>query len=207
VVLGYDRSFTILDQGDAEDVVNLIRTRLKLDAKDRRFPRKETLYDLYSRSINTVTPVPELLAADYPHYLELADEIGRVHSTYTAYKKTHNLMDYDDLLLNLVKLLTEHEPIRAELSGRYRYIMVDEYQDTNKLQAEIVKQLAYKHGNLMVVGDDSQSIYSFRGATIRNILGFPEEFPECKVVKLEENYRSTQAILNVANEILKRAMD
>jgi len=207
VVLGYDRSFTILDQGDAEDVVNLIRTRLKLDTKDRRFPRKETLYDLYSRSINTVTPVSDLLANDYPHYLELADEIERVHSTYTAYKKTHNLMDYDDLLLNLVKLLTEHEPIRAELSGRYRYIMVDEYQDTNKLQAEIVKQLAYKHGNLMVVGDDSQSIYSFRGATIRNILEFPEEFPECKVVKLEENYRSTQAILNVANEILKRAMD
>jgi len=207
VVLGYDRSFTILDQGDAEDVVNLIRTRLKLDAKDRRFPRKETLYDLYSRSINTVTPVADLLAADYPHYLELADEIGRVHSTYTAYKKAHNLMDYDDLLLNLVKLLTDHEPIRAELSGRYRYIMVDEYQDTNKLQAEIVRQLAYKHGNLMVVGDDSQSIYSFRGATIRNILEFPEEFSECKVVKLEENYRSTQAILNVANEILKRAMD
>ena len=207
VVLGYDRSFTILDQGDAEDVVNLIRTRLRLDAKDRRFPRKETLYDLYSRSINTVMPVSDLLAADYPHYLELADEIGRVHSTYTAYKKTHNLMDYDDLLLNLVKLLTEHEPIRAELSGKYRYIMVDEYQDTNKLQAEIVKQLAHKHGNLMVVGDDSQSIYSFRGATIRNILEFPEEFPECKVVKLEENYRSTQAILNVANEILKRAMD
>src|SRR5206468_12475180 len=115
------------------------------------------------------------------------------------YKKAHNLMDYDDLLLNLVKLLRENEPVRNELSSYYRYIMVDEYQDTNKLQSEIVKELAHKHQNIMVVGDDSQSIYSFRGATIRNILDFPEQFRECKIIKLEENYRSTQAILNVAN--------
>lgn len=206
-LLGYDRSFTILDQADAEDVVNLIRTRLKLDTKERRFPRKQTLYDLYSRSINTVTPVEELLAADYPHYLEQADDICAVLSAYTQYKAGNNLMDYDDLLLNLVRLLKEQEPLRAEISGRYRYIMVDEYQDTNKLQAEIVKLLAYRHQNLMVVGDDSQSIYSFRGATIRNILEFPDDFAKCKVITLEENYRSTQAILNVANEILKRALD
>ena len=206
-LLGYDRSFTILDQGDAEDVVNLIRTRLKLDTKERRFPRKQTLYDLYSRSVNTVTPVDKLLAADYPHYLGQADDISAVFSSYIQYKISHNLMDYDDLLLNLVRLLKEQEPVRAEISGKYRYIMVDEYQDTNKLQSEIVKGLAYRHKNLMVVGDDSQSIYSFRGATIRNILEFPDEFTECKVIKLEENYRSTQAILNVANEILKRALD
>jgi DNA helicase-2/ATP-dependent DNA helicase PcrA len=206
-LLGYDRSFTILDQGDAEDVVNLIRTRLKLDTRERRFPKKETLYDLYSRSINTVTPLVELLAADYPHYLELEEDIRKLFDLYIEYKKQHNVMDYDDLLLNLVKLLNDHEQIRNELSGRYRYIMVDEYQDTNKLQSEIVRQLASKHTNVMVVGDDSQSIYSFRGATIRNILNFPEEYPDCNVIKLEENYRSTQAILNVANEILKRALD
>jgi DNA helicase-2/ATP-dependent DNA helicase PcrA len=206
-LLGYDRAFTILDQRDAEDVVSLIRTRLKLDTKERRFPRKETLYDLYSRSINTVTPVENILAADYPHYLEQLDDICALFHSYTEYKAAHNLMDYDDLLLNLVRLLNEHEPVRAEISGKYRYIMVDEYQDTNKLQAAIVKQLAYRHQNLMVVGDDSQSIYSFRGATIRNILEFPDEFGECKVIKLEENYRSTQAILDVANEILKRALD
>ncbi|MBI1803063.1 MAG: ATP-dependent helicase [Ignavibacteriae bacterium] len=206
-LLGYDRSFTILDQGDAEDVVNLIRTRLKLDTKERRFPRKETLYDLHSRSINTVTPVADLLAADYPHYLELESDIRKVHDMYTEYKKSHNLMDYDDLLLNLVRLLKEQESIRADVSNRYKYIMVDEYQDTNKLQSEIVRLLAYKHRNVMVVGDDSQSIYAFRGASIRNILDFPEEFRECKVIKLEENYRSTQAILNVANEILQRALD
>jgi len=206
-LLGYDRSFTILDQGDAEDVVNLIRTRLKLDTRERRFPRKETLYDLYSRSINTVTPLTKLLSEDYLHYLELEEDIRRVHLAYVDYKKAHNLMDYDDLLVNLVKLLTQHEPVRAELSNRYKYVMVDEYQDTNKIQAEIVKLLAYKHQNVMVVGDDSQSIYSFRGATIRNILDFPEQFSDCKTIKLEENYRSTQAILNVANEILKRAVD
>lgn len=206
LLIGYDRSYTILDQGDAEDVINLIRTRMKLDTKERRFPKKETLYDLYSRSVNTLTSVEKLLNTDYPHYVELEEDIGKVHSTYTQYKKEHNLMDYDDLLLNMVKLLSEHQPVRTELSERYKYIMVDEYQDTNKLQAEIVRLLAFKHQNIMVVGDDSQSIYSFRGATIRNILEFPEEFPDCTIIKLQENYRSTQAILNVANEILKRAL-
>lgn len=206
-LLGFDRSFTILDQGDAEDVINLIRTRLKLDTKERRFPRKETLYDLYSRSVNTTTPLANLLGTDYPHYLELEHEIRKVHDAYHEYKKAHNLMDYDDLLLYLGKLLKDHEAIRADISARYKYIMVDEYQDTNKLQADIIHMLIFKHNNVMVVGDDSQAIYSFRGATIRNILDFPDEFPKCKIIKLEENYRSTQAILNVANEILQRALD
>ena len=207
VGVGYDRSFTILDQSDAEDVVNLIRTRLKLDTKEHRFPRKETLYDLYSRSINTVTPLTNILSSDYSHYLEVEEDIRKVFAVYVEYKKSHNLMDYDDLLVNIIKLLHDHEPIRNELSSYYRYLMVDEYQDTNKLQSEIVKLLASKHQNVMIVGDDSQSIYSFRGSTIRNILDFPEQFKGCNVIKLEENYRSTQAILNVANEILKRALD
>jgi DNA helicase-2/ATP-dependent DNA helicase PcrA len=206
-MLGYESNFTILDQGDAEDVINLIRTRLKLDTRERRFPRKETLYDLYSRCINTVTPLTNLLKEDYPHYLELEPEIRKVHLMYIEYKRAHNVMDYDDLLVNFVELMKKFDYIRAELSERYKYIMVDEYQDTNKVQSEIVKLLTYKHQNLMVVGDDSQAIYSFRGATIRNILDFPELFSECNVIKLEENYRSTQAILNVANEILKLALD
>ena len=206
-LIGYETRFTILDQGDAEDVINLIRTRLKLDSRERRFPRKETLYDLYSRSINMLTPLNKLLSEDYPHYLELEKDIWTVHALYVEYKKQHNLMDYDDLLINLVRLMKDHESVRAALSDRYKYIMVDEYQDTNRIQAEIVRLLCYKHSNVMIVGDDSQAIYSFRGATIRNILEFPEEFPDCKIVKLEENYRSTQAILNVANEILKRARE
>ena len=134
-------------------------------------------------------------------------DIEKLHRQYGEYKKSHNLMDYDDLLSNLIRLLKEHEPVRSEISNRYRYIMVDEYQDTNSLQAEIVQLLAFRHQNLMVVGDDSQAIYAFRGATIRNILEFPENFKECNIITLEENYRSTQAILNVANEIIKNAID
>jgi DNA helicase II / ATP-dependent DNA helicase PcrA len=202
--LGYESNFTILDQADAEDVINLIRTRMKFDTKEKRFPRKETLYDLYSRSLNTVTPVKELLAMDYPQYLEIETDISTLHGTYVKYKREHSLMDYDDLLLNLALLLRQNEAVRGTLSDRYKYIMVDEYQDTNKLQAEIVKLLASKHRNLMVVGDDAQCIYSFRGSTIQNILTFGEEFKDCKIIKLEENYRSTQPILNLANEILVR---
>jgi len=206
-LIGYDRSFTILDQGDAEDVMNLIRTRLKLDTREKRFPRKETLYDLYSRAVNTVTPVEQILSADYPHYLELLEDIKKVHTLYTEYKHAHNLMDYDDLLVNLVLLMQKQEPVRVELSNRYKYIMVDEYQDTNKVQAAIIEMLTFKHQNVLVVGDDSQAIYSFRGASIRNILEFPERYPDCKIIKLEENFRSTQEILNVANEILRRGIE
>jgi DNA helicase-2/ATP-dependent DNA helicase PcrA len=203
-LLAYEPNFTILDQTDAEDVMNLLRTRMKFDTREKRFPRKEALYDLYSRSLNTMTPLVELLMSDYPQYLELEADINALHTAYVQYKREHNLMDYDDLLVNLVKLLQHHEVVRGMLSERYRYIMVDEYQDTNRVQAEIVKLLAYKHQNIMVVGDDAQCIYSFRGSTIRNILEFGEQFPGCKTIKLEENFRSTQPILNLANEILKR---
>jgi DNA helicase-2/ATP-dependent DNA helicase PcrA len=151
-----------------------------------------------------VTPVKELLAMDYPQYLEIEADISTLHDAYVKYKREHNLMDYDDLLLNLAMLLRKNEAVRATLSDRYKYIMVDEYQDTNKLQAEIVKLLAFKHRNLMVVGDDAQCIYSFRGSTIQNILTFGEDFKDYKIIKLEENYRSTQPILNLANEILLR---
>jgi len=202
--LGYEANFTILDQGDAEDVINLIRTRLKFDSREKRFPRKEALYDLYSRAVNTMTPTKELLAVDYPQYLEQETDIQLVHTGYVQYKRANNLMDYDDLLVNFALLLKQDEGIRAVLSDRYKYVMVDEYQDTNRVQAELVKLLSYKHRNIMVVGDDAQCIYSFRGSTIKNIMTFPEEFPDCKIVKLEENFRSTQPILNLANEILKR---
>lgn len=202
--IGYEANYTILDQSDAEDVVNLIRTRLKFDAREKRFPRKEALYDLCSRAVNTMTPMKEILALDYPHYLDQEAEIHLVHTNYVQYKRANNLMDYDDLLVNFALLLKQDEGIRAVLSDRYKYIMVDEYQDTNRIQAELAKLLSYKHRNIMVVGDDAQCIYSFRGSTIKNIMTFPEEFPDCKVVKLEENFRSTQPILNLANEILKR---
>ncbi len=204
-LLGFESSFTILDQGDAEDVVNLLRTQMKFDTRERRFPRKQTLFDIFSKSVNTLTPIADVLKEDYPHFQDHLEQIQQLHTGYTEYKKRHNLMDYDDLLVHLRTLLRDHEVVRHMLGDRYKYMMVDEYQDTNRIQAEIVRLLAGKHGNVLVVGDDSQSIYSFRGATIRNILDFPEEFPGCKIIKLEENYRSTQPILNLTNEILRRA--
>jgi len=206
-LIKFESSFTILDQGDAEDVVNLLRTQTRVDTKERRFPRKQTLFDIFSKAVNTHQHVKAILKEEYPHYEEYLDEILALQKAYEVYKAKHNLMDYDDLLLYLCKLLRDHENVRRTLSDRFRYIMVDEYQDTNRIQAEIVRLLASRHNNVMVVGDDSQSIYSFRGATIRNILEFPEEFSGCKIIKLEENYRSTQPILNLTNEILRRARD
>jgi DNA helicase-2/ATP-dependent DNA helicase PcrA len=206
-LIGFEPSFTILDQGDAEDVVNLLRTQKRFDTKEKRFPRKQTLFDVFSKSVNTATSIATILKEEYPHYEDYLEEFLDLQAAYTQYKAKHNLMDYDDLLLFLRKLLGEQLPVRNTLTDRYRYVMVDEYQDTNRIQAEIVKLLSGKHRNVMVVGDDSQSIYSFRGATIRNILDFPEEFPGCKIIKLEENYRSTQPILNFTNEILRRARE
>ncbi|MFN0158477.1 MAG: ATP-dependent helicase [Bacteroidota bacterium] len=206
-LVGFDASFTILDQGDAEDVVNLLRTRMKFDTREKRFPRKQTLLDIFSRSVNTVQTIEAVVKQDHPHFQELLNDIQNLHKAYEQYKMQHNLMDYDDMLVFLRKLLRDHEAARNTLCERYKYIMVDEYQDTNKIQAEIVQLLAGKHRNVMVVGDDAQSIYSFRGATVRNILDFPETFAGCKLIKLEENYRSTQPILNLTNEILRQARD
>jgi DNA helicase-2/ATP-dependent DNA helicase PcrA len=206
-LIGFESSFTILDQGDAEDVVNLLRTQMKFDTRERRFPRKQTLFDIFSKSVNTVSTIKTVLQEEYPHFEDYLEEITALHTAYETYKAGHNMMDYDDLLLRLRQLLRDHEAVRRTLSDRYKYVMVDEYQDTNRIQAEIVQLLAARHTNVMVVGDDSQAIYSFRGATIRNILDFPEQFPGCRIIKLEENYRSTQPILNLTNEILRRARE
>jgi DNA helicase II / ATP-dependent DNA helicase PcrA len=206
-LVGFQSSFSILDQSDAEDVVNLLRTRMKFDTRERRFPRKQTLFDIFSRAVNTSTLLRDVLKEDYPHFEELLPEIEALMTAYTAYKAGHNLMDYDDLLVHLRTLLRDHERVRDTLADRYKYIMVDEYQDTNRVQAEIVWLLGQKFGNVLVVGDDAQSIYAFRGATVQNILEFPEQYPGCTIIKLEENYRSTQPILDLTNEILRRARE
>ncbi len=204
-LIGFDSSFSIVDQSDAEDVVNLLRTKLKLDTRERRFPRKQTLYDIFSKAVNTATPIKEILHEEYPHFEELLNDITALQRAFEEYKAQHNLMDYDDLLLYLRQLLRDNDHVRRTLAQRYKYIMVDEFQDTNRIQADIVRLLSQQHGNVMVVGDDSQAIYSFRGATVRNILTFPEDYPGCTIITLEENYRSTQPILNLTNEILRRA--
>ncbi len=150
-------------------------------------------------------PVDEIVRRRYPHFLEYSQDIAGLYDLYRTRKRVNNLMDFDDLLIYLIKLLDENETIRAEISDKWQHILVDEYQDTNRLQAQIVRLLAFRHSNVMAVGDDSQSIYSFRGADFTNIMQFPVVFPGTKVVKLEENYRSTQHILTVTNSIIEKA--
>lgn len=205
--LGFQSGFSILDRADAEDVINLLRTRMGLNLKGRRFPRKRTITTIYSRAVNKVLPVREVIFEDYPHFLKEAENLLHLCEEYKAYKRENLLMDYDDLLIHLRTLLDNNPDVQETLSQTYRYIMVDEYQDTNKIQADIIRFLASTHNNVMVVGDDSQSIYAFRGANFRNIMDFPALFPGTNIVKLEENYRSTQPILAIANEIIGRAKE
>ena len=201
-LIGYDPNFTLLDRGDSEDLLNLLKTSLGLSDKKKRFPKKDTLATIHSKSINQLRSVEEIVASEYPQFLEYLPEIQRLFAEYTAYKREHQLMDYDDLLLNWLKILKEFPYVRERVGERFQFIMVDEYQDTNTLQGEIIKYMAEAHRNVMVVGDDSQSIYGFRGANYRNIFEFPRLFPEAKIIKLEQNYRSTQPILDLANVII-----
>ncbi len=205
--LGYEGGFTILDRADAADLVGLLRTEGGYDRQGRRFPRKDTILDLFSKQVNTHRPLADLLAEDYPQFLDDLDALSELARAYEARKREHNVMDYDDLLVNLRDLLVHHEEVRGKLAALYRFVMVDEYQDTNRLQAHIAALLAAGHGNLMVVGDDAQSIYSFRGADFRNIMDFPKVFPGCQISVLEQNYRSTQPILDLANAILEGARE
>jgi DNA helicase-2/ATP-dependent DNA helicase PcrA len=200
-------SFTIMDRPDSEDAIQVLRTEMGLNNKDRRFPRKQTVAEIFSMALNKQITVPNLIESEYPHLYEFLDELLGLYERYVEYKTTKTLLDYDDLLTKLKDLLANHEEARRRLSERYRFIMVDEYQDTNYLQARIVRLLAGGHDNVAVVGDDAQSIYSFRGANFRNIMDFPEAFPATRIVKLEENYRSTQPILNLTNEIIQRARE
>ncbi len=205
--IGLDARFTILDRGDAEDLVSLLRTSLGLNDKDRRFPRKATIIEIFSKCANTLRSLEDVVLEEFTHFSEHLEALRKLFVLFEGTKSKRQLLDYDDLLVKLRDLLTSDEAARRIISQRYRYVLVDEYQDTNRLQAELVRSLAATHDNVMVVGDDSQSIYGFRGATFRNIMDFPALFPGASVYKLEENYRSTQPILNLANEIIQRATE
>ncbi|MBI2229785.1 MAG: ATP-dependent helicase [Deltaproteobacteria bacterium] len=200
-------SFTIMDRSDSQDAIQLLRTEMGLHNKDKRFPRKQTVAEIFSMAVNKQTTVAELIEREYPHLADSLDDLLRLYEGYVGYKSNKTLVDYDDLLTRLKDLLANHEDVRRRLSDTYRYIMVDEYQDTNHLQSRIVRLLATSHDNVAVVGDDAQSIYSFRGADFRNIMDFPTIFPGTRIIKLEENYRSTQPILNLTNEIIGRASE
>jgi len=200
-------AFTIMDRSDSEDVIQLLRAEFGLNTKEKRFPRKQTVGEIYSMALNKQWTIPDLIERDYPHLSDSLEDLLRLYERYVDYKKGKALLDYDDLLIKLRNLLANHEEVRRRLSDTFQFIMVDEFQDTNRLQAEIVRLLAATHNNVMVVGDDAQSIYSFRGANFRNIMDFPKDFPGTRIISLEENYRSTQPILSFTNEIIRRAKE
>jgi len=200
--VGLSPDFVILDRTDAEDLIAMLRK-----GADCTLPRKNTLADIFSRSVNKVVPIEDIVLKDYPHLWDQLEDIGSIGEAYSQRKREHRYLDYDDLLVYFKRLLQEFPDVRRRISSSYRYLMVDEYQDTNKLQAEILYLLTDVNRNIMVVGDDSQSIYAFRGANFRNIMEFPSLFPGTRIIALEENYRSTQPILNLTNIIIERARE
>ena len=205
--LGISPRFTILDQEDAENAVELVCKHLGFRKAEKRFPKKAALLSIISQSVNKCLSIEAVLFEEYGQFSEWGQSIERIKEEYEKYKRSSGLFDYDDLLVGLEELLASHPAVREKLSKYYQYIMLDEYQDTNKIQAKIIKWLACAHQNIMVVGDDSQSIYSFRGAHFRNIIEFPRIFPDTKMIMLEENYRSCQPILDLTNEVINSASE
>lgn len=198
--------FTILDRGDAEDLMNVLRTELKLAATDRRFPKKGTCVNIYSRCVNAQEELKDVLARRFPWCSEWSQQLAQLFDAYVERKTKSSLLDYDDLLLYW-KMLLGHEEIAPRIRRRFRYVLVDEYQDTNALQSQILYRLCPDGRGLAVVGDDAQAIYSFRAATVRNILEFPKHYPGTRIVTLEQNYRSTMPVLDASNAVMKHAQE
>lgn len=203
--IGFERNFTIADQSDSEDIIALIRSQKGLDSTKRRFPLKGVLHTIASSAINTCRTVSTVVEEDYPKFKDELAEIEDIIRSYHRMKMKNNTMDYDDLLVYLADILYNHPTIAQEIRSTVSHIMVDEYQDTNTLQHRIVQALASEHENVMAVGDDAQSIYSFRGSNFMNIMEFPNSFKECRVIKIEENYRSTKPILTLTNDVIARS--
>jgi len=197
--IGIGSNFTILDEEDAREMLEASISDQKIPVTEKRFPRGDVLADLHSFTINTSRPFPEVLADRAPHFLALQEEIARVFVRYAERKRAANACDYDDLLLAWQRLLDESPETAAAFAAAYDEVLVDEYQDTNRIQGAIVDGMARIRRNLTVVGDDAQAIYSFRGASFQNILGFPERYPEAKTFRLTLNYRSSPEILALAN--------
>ncbi|HEY9509474.1 MAG TPA: UvrD-helicase domain-containing protein [Verrucomicrobiae bacterium] len=198
-LLGYQRDFTIMDREDAKHLITTCIAESEIDVKATRFPKAEVLADIFSMALNTHKTIEELLREQYDHFSELAPQVADVQRRYAERKRSTNAMDFDDLLALWLKLLQEHADVREHYQRRFQFLLVDEYQDTNKLQSDLIDLLAARSRNVMVVGDDAQSIYAWRGANFQNILKFPERYPGAKVYKIETNYRSTPEILSVAN--------
>ncbi len=201
--VGYRQDFTILDREDAKDLLKTCVAEAEIDTKATRFPKADVLGNIFSLAVNMQQSIPEILAGHYDYFCQLTPPIEKLAKLYAERKRSTNVMDFDDLLVLWLKLVQDHAEVRDQLQRKFQFVLVDEYQDTNKIQGDVVDLLAERHQNLMVVGDDSQSIYSWRGANFQNILEFPKRYSQAKVYKIEANYRSTPEILAVANEAIK----
>lgn len=204
-LLGIPSNFTIIDSEDSADTIDLIKSELKIEKKEKAFPKKNRLQEIFSSARNRNLIIRHVIENEFSGLMGYIDQIELISKGYEKYKKVCRIFDYDDLMEALRDALRENEHFRRKLNNEFRYLMVDEYQDTNVIQKEIVELMSENHRNIMVVGDDSQSIYSFRGANYENILRFPQKYPDCRVIKIEENYRSNQKILNFTNEIIENA--
>lgn len=200
--LGYSSGFSIMDREDQKDLISTVVASSGIDPKEVRFPKSDVLADLFSFVVNTERPMEELLAEKFPYFLPLLESITDIHGRYERKKKATNSLDFDDLLEKTLRMLTQHEHIARFYRKQFQFVLVDEYQDTNKIQADLIDTLAAEHKNVMVVGDDAQSIYSWRGANFQNILEFPKRYPTAQVFKIELNYRSVPEILQVANRAI-----
>src|SRR5438132_1238079 len=200
--LGYSSGFTIMDREDQKDLINVVVANAGIDPKEIRFPKGDVLAEIFSFVVNTERPLEELLAEKFPYFLPLLDKIKDVHARYEKKKKATNSVDFDDLLEKTLRMLKENESIASFYRRQFQFLLVDEYQDTNKIQADFIDTLARDHKNVMVVGDDAQSIYSWRGANFQNILEFPKRYPNAQIFKIELNYRSVPGILEVANSAI-----
>ncbi len=198
-LVGYQRDFTIMDREDAKDLIDACLGEAAIDVKATRFPKAEVLSDIFSLAVNMQKTVPEILELEYDYFSALGPQIADLAERYAARKRATNAMDFDDLLALWLKVLRDNPAVCEQYQRRFQFILVDEYQDTNQLQSELIDLLAARHHNVMVVGDDAQSIYAWRGANFQNIMKFPERHPNAKVYKIETNYRSTPEILEVAN--------
>jgi DNA helicase-2/ATP-dependent DNA helicase PcrA len=198
-LLGYQRDFTILDRDDAKDLIKSCIAEAGIETKGTHFPKPDVLCEIFSLSVNTHKSTAEMLKEQFEYFEQITRQVADVQKRYTARKRATNAMDFDDLLALWLRLLQEHADVCEHYQRRFQFILVDEYQDTNRLQSDLIDLLAGRHHNVMVVGDDAQSIYAWRGANFLNIFQFPKRYPEAKVFKIETNYRSTPEILKVAN--------
>ena len=198
-LLGWTPSFSIMDREDQKDLLGTVIAAAGVDPKKERFPKAEVIGDMVSYAVNTGVGLADVLEARYPYFAHLEEEIAKVANLYASKKKTVNSMDFDDLLVQSARMLREHEDVRDSYQRRFQFILVDEFQDTNAVQHEFVDLLAARHRSLMVVGDDAQSIYSWRGADFESILSFPERYEGAAVHRIETNYRSVPEVLALAN--------